>query len=91
LPEIIFQPLFRIAGMIATVGYDGFLYSIGYLAGWIVALFVVVAAKRLQVHLSDAWMPSSTQGHSTHGWHQRRRQFALDSTMVEQARWSALY
>lgn len=30
-----------IAGMIATVGYDGFLYSIGYLAGWIVALFVV--------------------------------------------------
>ena len=27
--------------MIATVGYDGFLYSIGYLAGWIVALFVV--------------------------------------------------
>ena len=30
-----------ICGMIATVGYDGFLYSIGYLAGWIVALFVV--------------------------------------------------
>ncbi len=30
-----------IAGMIATMGYDGFLYSIGYLAGWVVALFVV--------------------------------------------------
>jgi len=30
-----------ICGMIATMGYDGFLYSIGYLAGWIVALFVV--------------------------------------------------
>ena len=30
-----------ICGMIATAGYDGFLYSIGYLAGWIVALFIV--------------------------------------------------
>jgi len=30
-----------ICGMIAVAGYDGFLYSIGYLAGWIVALFVV--------------------------------------------------
>ncbi len=30
-----------ICGMIATYGYDGFLYSIGYLAGWIVALFVI--------------------------------------------------
>ncbi len=30
-----------IAGMIAVSGYDGFLYSIGYLAGWVVALFVV--------------------------------------------------
>ena len=27
--------------MIAMSGYDGFLYSIGYLGGWIVALFVV--------------------------------------------------
>jgi cation/acetate symporter len=27
--------------MIAFYGYDGFLYSIGYLAGWVVALFVV--------------------------------------------------
>lgn len=30
-----------ICGMIAVYGYDGFLYSIGYLAGWMVALFVV--------------------------------------------------
>lgn len=30
-----------ICGMIAFYGYDGFLYSIGYLAGWVVALFVV--------------------------------------------------
>ncbi len=37
-----------IAGMIAFQGYDGFLYSIGYLAGWVVALFVVAEPlKRL--------------------------------------------
>lgn len=30
-----------ICGMISFYGYDGFLYSIGYLAGWIVALFVI--------------------------------------------------
>lgn len=30
-----------ICGMIAFSGYDGFLYSIGYLAGWVVALFLV--------------------------------------------------
>ncbi len=37
-----------ICGMIASYGYDGFLYSIGYLAGWIVALFVVAEPmKRL--------------------------------------------
>jgi len=37
-----------IAGMIALYGYDGFLYSIGYLAGWMVALFVVAEPmKRL--------------------------------------------
>ena len=29
-----------ICGMIAFFGFDGFLYSIGYLAGWIVALLV---------------------------------------------------
>src|SRR5688500_4445315 len=34
--------------MIAFWGYDGFLYSIGYLAGWIVALFVIAEPmKRL--------------------------------------------
>ncbi len=37
-----------ICGMIAFVGYDGFLYSVGYLAGWIVALFLVAEPlKRL--------------------------------------------
>src|SRR5688500_15116656 len=37
-----------ICGMIAFYGYDGFLYSIGYLAGWDVALFVVAdPLKRL--------------------------------------------
>jgi cation/acetate symporter len=37
-----------ICGMIATAGYDGFLYSIGYLAGWVVALFLVAEPmKRL--------------------------------------------
>ena len=30
-----------ICGMIAFHGFDGFLYSIGFLAGWIVALFVI--------------------------------------------------
>lgn len=30
-----------ICGMIAFFGFDGFLYSIGYLAGWVVALFIV--------------------------------------------------
>ena len=30
-----------ICGMIAFHGYDGFLYSIGFLAGWVVALFVI--------------------------------------------------
>src|SRR5213075_2005266 len=30
-----------ICGMIALAGYDGFLYSIGFLAGWIVALLVI--------------------------------------------------
>jgi len=37
-----------ICGMIAFSGYDGFLYSIGYLSGWVVALFVVAEPmKRL--------------------------------------------
>jgi cation/acetate symporter len=37
-----------ICGMIAFSGYDGFLYSIGFLAGWVVALFVIAEPlKRL--------------------------------------------
>lgn len=37
-----------ICGMIAAYGYDGFLYSIGYLAGWVVALLVIAEPlKRL--------------------------------------------
>ena len=37
-----------ICGLVAFYGYDGFLYSIGYLAGWIVALFVIAEPiKRL--------------------------------------------
>src|SRR5213593_4090989 len=37
-----------ICGIIAFYGYDGFLYSIGYLAGWVVALFVIAEPlKRL--------------------------------------------
>ncbi len=37
-----------ICGMIAFDGYDGFLYSIGFLAGWIVALLIIAEPmKRL--------------------------------------------
>jgi cation/acetate symporter len=37
-----------ICGYIAFYGYDGFLYSIGFLAGWVVALFVIAEPiKRL--------------------------------------------
>jgi cation/acetate symporter len=36
-----------ICGMIAFYGYDGFLYSIGYLAGWIVALFIIAEPMKL--------------------------------------------
>lgn len=37
-----------ICGIIAFYGYDGFLYSIGFLAGWVVALFVIAEPiKRL--------------------------------------------
>src|SRR4030066_491914 len=35
-----------ICGMIAFSGYDGFLYSIGYLGGWVVALFLVAEPLR---------------------------------------------
>jgi len=45
-----------ICGMIAFFGYDGFLYSIGFLAGWIVALFVIAEPiKRMGKYtLADA-------------------------------------
>src|SRR3954468_24129456 len=37
-----------ICGYIAYYGYDGFLYSIGFLAGWVVALFLIAEPiKRL--------------------------------------------
>ncbi len=37
-----------ICGMLSRYGYDGFLYSIGFLAGWVVALFVIAEPlKRL--------------------------------------------
>lgn len=37
-----------ICGMIAVSGFDGFLYAIGFLAGWIVALFLIAEPfKRL--------------------------------------------
>jgi len=37
-----------ICGLVAFYGYDGFLYSIGFLAGWVVALFVIAEPiKRL--------------------------------------------
>lgn len=35
-----------ICGMIAFYGYDGFLYSVGFLAGWVVALFVIAEPIR---------------------------------------------
>jgi cation/acetate symporter len=35
-----------IAGAIATVGYDGFLYSIGFLVAWLVALLLIAELLR---------------------------------------------
>ncbi len=35
-----------IAGMISFTGFDGYLYSIGFLSGWVVALFVVAEPLR---------------------------------------------
>jgi len=35
-----------IAGLIAFSGYDGFMYAIGFLAGWIVALFLIAEPLR---------------------------------------------
>ena len=53
-----------ICGMIATMGYDGFLYSIGYLAGWVVALcgsvfempgmtYATAGARKLELERDD--------------------------------------
>jgi cation/acetate symporter len=36
-----------VAGMIAFSGYDGFMYGIGFLAGWIVALFLIAEPLRV--------------------------------------------
>src|SRR5215472_15046830 len=35
-----------IAGAIAVYGYDGFLYSIGFIVSWLIALLVVAEAIR---------------------------------------------
>ncbi|HTY46569.1 MAG TPA: cation acetate symporter [Methanomassiliicoccales archaeon] len=35
-----------VAGLIAFFGYDGFMYAIGFLAGWIVALFLIAEPLR---------------------------------------------
>ncbi len=36
-----------VAGLIAFWGYDGFIYGIGFLAGWIVALFLIAEPLRV--------------------------------------------
>ena len=36
-----------VAGLIAFCGYDGFIYGIGFLAGWIVALFLIAEPLRV--------------------------------------------
>ncbi len=36
-----------VAGLIAFCGYDGFMYGIGFLAGWIVALFLIAEPLRV--------------------------------------------
>jgi len=42
-----------ICGMIAFYGFDGFLYSIGFLAGWLVALLVIAEPlKRLGKYMA---------------------------------------
>ena len=38
-----------ICGMIAMVGFDGFLYAVGFLSGWIVALFLVAEPMKCKV------------------------------------------
>lgn len=64
-----------ICGMIAFYGYDGFLYSIGYLAGWIVALFVVAEPmKQLgKFTFADALDALSIARDSPRRWYQYAR------------------
>ena len=42
-----------ICGMIAFYGYDGFLYSIGYLAGWVVALLIIAEPMKTATARGD--------------------------------------
>ena len=59
-----------ICGMIAFYGYDGFLYSIGYLAGWVVALFVIAEPlKRMGKYTFADALDSAVQlaGHQALG------------------------
>jgi cation/acetate symporter len=76
-----------IAGMIAIYGYDGFLYSIGYLAGWMVALFVVAEPlKRLGKYtFADAIDASSSPEASSSPPPQHARCFPF----LPYSRWSA--
>ena len=62
-----------ICGMIAFYGFDGFLYSIGYLAGWMVALFVVAEPlKRMGKYTFADALDSKfkSKGHQNRGRHQ---------------------
>ena len=49
-----------IAGLIAFNGYDGFLYSIGFLVAWLVALLLV--AEMLRNSVATRWPTSSPTG-----------------------------
>src|SRR5437762_7081790 len=55
-----------ICGMIAFYGYDGFLYSIGFLAGWIVALFVIAEPIKRLGKFTFAEDRKSTRLNSSH-------------------------
>ena len=62
-----------ICGMIAFYGYDGFLYSIGYLAGWIVALFVVAEPLKRLGKFTFADALDSQVSIARHQAHRRRQ------------------
>ncbi|CAM5519587.1 Cation/acetate symporter ActP [Streptomyces alboniger] len=51
-----------IAGAIALFGYDGFLYSIGFLVAWLVALLLVAEPLRNSGRYSLFWKRFTTQG-----------------------------